>query len=103
MLRVILLSFLCFAILPAGLAQTAISQQVKDNIRLRVVNGINPAIVVGVVDADGIHYYSYGVKDLNERQPVDQHSVFEIGSITKTFTGIILADMVLKGKMNLDD
>ena len=36
-------------------------------------------------------------------QPVDQHSLFEIGSITKAFTGVLLADMVLAGELALDD
>ena len=34
---------------------------------------------------------------------LDRHSLFEIGSITKAFTGILLADMVLKGEVSLDD
>jgi len=35
--------------------------------------------------------------------PPDEHSIFEIGSITKTFTSTLLAKMVLDGKINLDD
>src|SRR5262249_36772423 len=33
----------------------------------------------------------------------DEHSLFEIGSITKGFTGLLLADMVRKGEVSLDD
>jgi reactive intermediate/imine deaminase len=33
----------------------------------------------------------------------DEHSLFEIGSITKGFTGLLLADMVRKGEVALDD
>ena len=84
-------------------AQTAISEEVKANIRSRVDKEINTGIVVGIVDAEGTHYFSYGSKSLKTQDPVDEHTVFEIGSITKTFTGILLADMVLKKKMNLDD
>ncbi|HEY2628023.1 MAG TPA: serine hydrolase [Usitatibacter sp.] len=35
--------------------------------------------------------------------PFDRHSAFEIGSITKGFTGLLLADMVVKGEVSLDD
>lgn len=34
---------------------------------------------------------------------VDEDSLFEIGSITKTFTGILLADAILEGKAALED
>ena len=33
----------------------------------------------------------------------DEHSLFEIGSITKGFTGLLLADMVRNGEVSLDD
>ncbi|MGZ5035819.1 MAG: serine hydrolase domain-containing protein [Usitatibacter sp.] len=35
--------------------------------------------------------------------PFDRDSLFEIGSITKGFTGLLLADMVRKGEVSLDD
>lgn len=35
--------------------------------------------------------------------PIDRNSIFEIGSISKGFTGLLLADMVLKGEVSLDD
>jgi hypothetical protein len=56
MLKIILLLFLLSGFVPACHAQTAIPQEVKENIKLRVVNGINPGIVVGIIDADGTHY-----------------------------------------------
>ncbi len=52
-------------------------------------------IVVGLLDADGRRrVVAVGV-------PADR--VFEIGSITKTFTGSILATMVADGSVRLDD
>ena len=36
-------------------------------------------------------------------RPVDRRSLFEIGSITKAFTGVLLADMVLAGEVALED
>jgi CubicO group peptidase (beta-lactamase class C family) len=37
------------------------------------------------------------------REPIDQTSLFEIGSVTKAFTGVLLGDMVLAGEVALDD
>ncbi|HUC39783.1 MAG TPA: serine hydrolase [Gemmatimonadales bacterium] len=52
-------------------------------------------IVVGLLDASGRRrYVAVGV---------DTGGVFEIGSITKTFTATILADMVARGEVRLDD
>jgi CubicO group peptidase (beta-lactamase class C family) len=34
---------------------------------------------------------------------LDQRALFEIGSITKPFTGVLLADMCLRGEVRLDD
>lgn len=62
------------------------------------------ALVVGISRPDGHEIYGYGhsVLDRKERVP-DGSTIFEIGSITKIFTGTLLADQVLRGVMKLDD
>src|SRR4029078_9399783 len=45
---------------------------------------------------------AYGTSDV-PGLPLDANTVFEIGSLTKTFTATILADMVLRGEVALDD
>jgi len=79
------------------------SRAFKENIEYRVNNNMIAGIVVGVVTPGGTSYYSCGVKSLDTNEPVDENTVFEIGSITKTFTGILLADEVLNGGLSLDD
>ena len=104
MLKNSLFFFLFIGIcLPFGQAQKGMTAAVKKNIQLRIDNGMNVGIVVGLIDADGTQYYSFGTKSLATKEKVDEHSVFEIGSISKTFTGILLADQVVKGKIKLDD
>jgi serine-type D-Ala-D-Ala carboxypeptidase/endopeptidase len=60
-------------------------------------------IVVGTIDEKGRAVIGYGklAQDRNERP--DGDTVFEIGSITKVFTSLILADMVERGEVKLDD
>jgi serine-type D-Ala-D-Ala carboxypeptidase/endopeptidase len=103
MLQVILTLLLTVGLFSNCSSQSTLPQEVKDNIKLRVDNGMHPSIVVGVIEDDKTYYFSYGVKSLTGKEPADEHSVYEIGSITKTFTGIILADRVIKGQMSLDD
>lgn len=52
-------------------------------------------VTIGVVQHGVVRVFSYGT--------AKQDSVFEIGSISKTFTGLILAQMVEQGKVKLDD
>ena len=61
-------------------------------------------LVVGTLDASGrSSVVAYGSADAAGAQRLDGNTVFEIGSITKTFTATILADMVLRGEVKLDD
>ncbi|SPE61059.1 hypothetical protein SBV1_60018 [Verrucomicrobia bacterium] len=60
-------------------------------------------LVVGMIDAQGSRLVSYGKRDDLAGQPVDGNTVFELGTLTKLFTGLLLADMVERGQMKLDD
>lgn len=78
-----------------------IPEAVKAEIRKRVDNHYSSAMVVGLMDTNGTSFYSYGTLDPNGEAPVDEDSLFEIGSITKTFTATLLADMAERGELAL--
>lgn len=62
-----------------------------------------PGIVLGVLEADGSsRVVSWGSGGVDTRA-LSPRSVFELGSITKTFTATVLADMVVRGEVALDD
>lgn len=77
-------------------------EAVAENIEKRIENGYSPSIAIGLIDADGPRYFFFG-ETTPGGDPIDEHTIYEIGSISKTFTGILLADMVKSGKMKLDD
>jgi serine-type D-Ala-D-Ala carboxypeptidase/endopeptidase len=62
-----------------------------------------PGIVAGILDRTGSQIIASGAFSRTDTRPVDGRTIFEIGSITKVFTGILLADMVRRGELNLDD
>lgn len=61
------------------------------------------ALSIGIFDKGQIQYYNYGI--CSEDHPVlpTQQSIYDIGSITKTFTTAVLAQMVQEGKVKLTD
>jgi serine-type D-Ala-D-Ala carboxypeptidase/endopeptidase len=80
-----------------------ISETIKTEVRQRVDDGLNAGIVVGIVTPCGKEIFAYGQTDLSGGQSVDENTVFEIGSIGKTFTALLLADMVERNEVLFDD
>jgi CubicO group peptidase (beta-lactamase class C family) len=66
----------------------------------RVAAGSNQTLVFGVVDGDKTEVVAFG--KLNDGKAPDGDTVYEIGSITKTFTTTLLAQAVLEGRVTLD-
>lgn len=62
-----------------------------------------PGIAVGVL-ADGVvHTRALGVTNVDHPLPVSDDTLFQIGSISKTFTGTAIMRLVEQGKLRLDD
>ena len=76
---------------------------VKSILEKRVQTKRTFGVVVGLLDVDGSRRVLAAGSSGANGVPLDGNTVFEIGSITKTFTTTLLADMVLKGEVRLDD
>src|SRR5204863_1260938 len=63
----------------------------------------NAGMVIGLVDERGSRVLAAGNLDNGTWQEVDGDTVFEIGSVTKTFTTLLLQDMVERDEVKLDD
>ncbi len=61
-------------------------------------------VVIGLIDAEGTtRVVAGGRSGAVDDRPLDGDTVFLIGSLTKVFTGLLLADMVQRGEVQLDD
>ncbi|MFZ1988253.1 MAG: serine hydrolase [Alphaproteobacteria bacterium] len=79
------------------------NDEIMSIIKQRVDEKRASGIVVGVLDADGKNrVVAYGDPGPGAK-PLGAKSVFEIGSVTKTFTATLLADMVVRGEVKLED
>lgn len=60
-------------------------------------------IIVGIIEPAGRRFITYGSLGKNDNRSLDENTVFEIGSITKVFTALLLADMARNGEVALND
>lgn len=73
-----------------------------EHIGTEIDNGRLVGVMVAVLDEDGVHFQGFGSARADGTAP-DEHTVFEIGSVTKTFTATVLAHMVETGQVALED
>lgn len=62
-----------------------------------------PGMAVAITVDGSLHYFNYGVASREGNQPVDQHTLFEIGSLSKTFTATLGALAQARGALRLTD
>jgi len=95
---------------PAAVAQTAAPAPIPTDAEIRHMLATRvetqrqaTGIVVGIVDSTGRRIISYGTMGTDDRRPVGGDTVFDVGSITKVFTALLLSDLVHRGEVALDD
>ncbi|WP_449105151.1 class C beta-lactamase [Pseudomonas mohnii] len=95
----------CVAALAAGqcIAQDQMETLVNAAVRpVMQAQGI-PGMAVAVTVNGKPHYFNYGVASKENAQPVTENTLFEIGSLSKTFTTTLAAYAQASGKMSLSD
>jgi len=64
----------------------------------------DPGLAIAVVKDDSIVLMKgYGTRTMGKSEPVDEHTMFAIGSSSKAFTATLVAMLVDQGKMKWDD
>lgn len=98
--RLLLVPILLLCATPAGAAgndelRAALEQRFKDD-------RTGACVAAGVID-NGAIATAYYCADPNSQRPYDEHTAFEIGSVTKTMTAALLAEFIARGEISLSD
>lgn len=83
---------------------SAIDSLVESTVRPYIQQSHTAGLSVAVIRKDTVYRYSYGeVRKGSGMLPDPASTIYEIGSISKTFTALLLAREVINGRMRLDD
>ena len=81
----------------------ALDQLVKTNITAWMKKNQIPGAAVEVYNNGVPHSYYFGYAEQTKKIPVTKKTIFELGSITKLITCLLVAEEVGAGKMKLTD
>jgi CubicO group peptidase (beta-lactamase class C family) len=93
----LLFALLLASVARAGGLESEVARLAKPYVDERKIVGLS----IGVVRGDETHLAGFGNVAFDKGAP-DADTVYEIGSISKVFTGILLAGMAADGKVRLD-
>ncbi len=79
--------------------KSTVDQQAKLLMDEHVISGM----AFGVIIDGKSHFYHYGLADKKAKIPVSENTIFELGSISKTFAATLASYSELKGTLTLED
>jgi len=86
-------------ILPAVTTDSVIHEMARDFMKDPVKIGLS----VGVIKNGITFVFHFGSVQMGSGRVPDDQTLYEIGSVTKTFTGMLLAQAIVENKISLDD
>lgn len=78
-------------------------QKIKQIITVWMKKNNIPGLALEVYATGEPHSYYFGFADKEKKIPVTHKTLFEVGSFTKLFTNLLLAEEIAAGKMAFDD
>lgn len=83
--------------------QSALDSSINKTVQQYLQDKKAVGISIGLLINNQSYFYNYGETKAGNNNLPNNKTVYEIGSITKAFTGILLAQGVLEKKLSLDD
>ncbi|MGL4268248.1 MAG: class C beta-lactamase, partial [Plesiomonas sp.] len=88
---------------PNTLSTEQITQTVNRTIEPLLKEQAIPGMAVAVIYQGQPYYFTWGKADVKNNRPVTTQTLFELGSVSKTFTGVLGGDAVARGEIKLSD
>lgn len=88
---------------PNTLTEKQIAQTVDRVIAPLLKQQSIPGMAVAVIYQGKPYYFTYGKADISQNLPVTKETLFELGSVSKAFTGVLGGDIVARGEIKLSD
>jgi CubicO group peptidase (beta-lactamase class C family) len=83
--------------------KTTLDKQVDSIARKYIQRSNTVGLSIGILKEGHMETYGYGETSKGNNELPNANTIFEIGSITKTFTATLLAHYILEGKVSLTD
>jgi len=98
-----LMTLLLVLITTQAFTQQNIEGFINEQAKLYMQSQQHVGLSIGIIQNGAMHTYHYGsVRKDSQSLPTDT-TIYEIGSVTKTFTGLLLAHAVMEKKISLQD
>ena len=101
----IILTVIAFLFCSCSSKNQSVSYQDLDSVIYKTMQENKlPGLAIALVKGDSVIFAKgYGVRKLGESAPVDEHTLFQAASITKSFTATLLGILVDRGKLKWTD
>ena len=88
----------------AAIAPTrSIQRIVDDTVKPLMAKNRVPGMAIGVTTGGKTYVFDYGIASIESRRPVGPETLFEIGSISKTFTATLASWAQITNRLSLSD
>lgn len=77
--------------------------KIEELIRTEMAQGKIPGLSVAIINNDQLSYAKgFGMADLEDSTPAQSATVYRLGSLSKTITGVAVMQLAERGKLDLD-
>ena len=96
--------YACLSVPTSAAADTAKLRAIVDQaVRPVIAEYDLPGVAVAVTIHGKASFFNYGLASREHHTPVTENTLFELGSISKTFTATLASYALATGKLSLDD